>query len=201
MGIAVSRRVQASNFVRWCSFAACFLTLLALAPSGAKAQATQGEWTFSAGPAYSAAPDFRGPARGPALSASAWRGISPVFSLGGGASAAWHYGWTTGPDDEDAVPGRLVWSTHAGISANLDVLAIIPFVSLSPAIVAGLDPENTSSIHPTLRAALGADYRPRRTFSAGALLEWHARLDDFGNFPHYALFSLRFSWILSPRAI
>lgn len=161
-------------------------TTSGFAVSDAHAQAGEGEVHVGAGPTFNASPSFASTPRGPGAQLSAFYGLNPSWSVGAVVGIAGLYG--TGRD-ESRQGARL--GAFVGPSFNIDVLEIIPYVSLAPGLIAA-----PGGIVPAARGAVGIDWRPRRQWAVGIQLEWHAALPRFTEYPTQSVVWLRFSWIV-----
>ena len=129
-------------------------------------------------------PHLRGPAPAPGFAASAAWGLTPAWSVLGGALVA-------APIDGDAL-----WGASAGVMWAFDVVRVVPFLS-AEAAVSGAG----TTVRPALRAAIGADYRPRRRWSVGGELAWWAVIGDPSPFPGLAEVRLRISLHHDPHGL
>jgi hypothetical protein len=150
------------------------------------AQAGDGELHFGMGPTFNASPSYVSRPHGPGGQLSALYGLSPTWSLGTVLGLAGLYGG----DANEGLQG-LRFAAFVGPSFNIDVLEIIPYVSLAPGVVAA-----PGGIVPAARAAVGLDWRPRRRWAVGIQFEWHAALPRLVDYPTQSVVWLRFSWIV-----
>lgn len=156
----------------------------------ASAQAGEDEVFLTLGLDYASQPDFRSDSRGVGASASAFWGAHRLVAVGGLASWAHHFPLADGARAD----AREVLGAFAGASFNIDIFEVVPFVSLMPGVMA----DGTSAAF-ALRAALGADWRPRRRWALGADIAWHATVDGGFALPGYAAVRVRFSYVLDTR--
>jgi hypothetical protein len=154
----------------------------------AHAQAGYGEVHVGIGPTFGAAPSYISSPRGPGAQASAFYGINSTWSVGTVVGMARLFG-----DDADGAQAGYRFGAFVGPSFNIDVLEIIPYVSLAPGIL--LAPGD-NDVTPALRGAVGLDWRPRRQWAVGIQFEWHAALPQVLDYPTQSVIWLRFSWIV-----
>ena len=159
----------------------------------ASAQAGEDEVFLTLGAEYAASPNFRATNRGVGGSAAAFWGFHRLWSLGGHAAYAHHFP-LRGANER---AGADVFSAFAGPSFNIDVLTVVPFVSVMP----GIYGESGANLRGGVRSALGFDYRPRRHFAVGADVAWHVVPTVDTGFPGYSVFRVRFSYIWDLRAL
>lgn len=163
----------------------------------AAAQAGEDEVFFTVGPEYAAAPNFRATNRGVGGSLGTFWGFHRLWSLGGHVAFAHHFP-LRGAEERG---GANVFSAFAGPSFNIDVLTVVPFVSLMPGVYADGGALGDGSVLAGVRGALGFDYRPRRHFSVGSDIAWHVVPVADGGFPGYSVFRIRLSYIWDLRAL
>lgn len=181
-----------------CALAACLVIALAV-PGAANAQAGPRELTLHVGPAYTALPNLRATSRGAGLFGSAHYGVSRWWSVGASAGWAQHFALPRGNEDD---PSGGIASFSAGPTFSLDVLRVVPFVSLHPSVQLHdevLRPEARASF--SLRAALGFDVRFRRNWTAGLEADWHAVFPDAAPFPGLSVFWLRVGYVFETDAL
>jgi hypothetical protein len=152
------------------------------------AQAGDGEVHLGIGPTFGAAPSYVSSPRGPGVQASAFYGINPTWSVGTVVGMARLFG-----GDADEAQAGYRFGAFVGPSFNIDVLEIIPYVSLAPGV---LVTPGDGNVTPALRGAVGLDWRPRRQWAVGLQFEWHAALPQVLDYPTQSVIWLRFSWIL-----
>lgn len=184
-------RNSLSSWGTWRAVIALGATLLALGtPARAAAQAGEDEVFVTLGAEYSSRPDFTADSRGIGGSLAAFWGMHRWFALGAHGGYAHHFALVDGDrDDEDDV-----LSAFGGASFTVDVLEVVPFISLMPG--AFFDDAGTTF---AVRGALGVDYRPARNWALGADIAWHGLARDGFTFPGYSVFRLRVSYVLDLR--
>lgn len=174
-----------------------------LQPAAAHAQVSPSEWLFHGGLGLAGEPDFTGNARGMAVQGGVVRGLPGAFTLGLEVETLRLFASVADESEEDEETPRRAWGSHGlylPFGANVDILAIIPWINLAPGVTFGAqDPDAAPS--PVLRLGLGFDYRPRRTWSSGAAVYWTTAGPDWKSLPDRALVVLRFGWIVSPSAL
>jgi hypothetical protein len=171
---------------RFLSIASLALGWLLLLSSTANAQASHRELAVGFGPTAVAVPHFGGKARGVGAQLAANYGLTSSWNLASAVSVA----RISGTLDENDITGRTT-SVFVGPSFNVDVLKVIPYVSLMAGWQGGRI-ARVSDNHLALRAAIGADWRPRRQWGFGGQIEWHAALPDVTNYPSETVIWLRF---------
>lgn len=146
---------------RWAALGALLTGLFTLpAARPACAQAGADEVALSVEAGYVQFARFDGIGRGLDAQISASWGLSHGLSLGPQLRL----------DTVFADPARFVVGAEAPLTYTIDVLAIIPWVSLAPAL--SIDTAPTPALHAGVTASLGLDYRPRPDWSVGAAAEW-----------------------------
>lgn len=178
-------KLQAFPYV-WAALA--FVVAVFGAMHDVHAQAGDGEVHVGVGPTFGAAPSYVSSPRGPGVQASAFYGINSTWSVGTVLGVARLIG-----DDTDAAQAGYRFGAFVGPSFNIDVLEIIPYVSLAPGVL--LAPGD-NGVTPALRGAVGIDWRPRRQWAVGIQFEWHAALPQVLDYPTQSVIWLRFSWIV-----
>ena len=152
----------------------------------AHAQAGDGEVHLGIGPTFNATPSFASRPSGPGAQLSVFYGLNASWSVGTVVGVAGLYG----SDTDDTLNGER-FAAFVGPSFNIDVLEIVPYVSLAPGLIAA-----PGGLVPAARGAVGIDWRPRRQWAIGIQLEWHAALPRFVEYPSQSVVWLRFSWIV-----
>ena len=157
-----------------------------IAVSDAHAQAGDGEVHLGIGPTFNATPSFASRPRGPGAQLSVFYGLNASWSVGTVVGVAGLYG----SDTDDTLNGER-FGAFVGPSFNIDVLEIVPYVSLAPGLIAA-----PGGLVPAARGAVGIDWRPRRQWAIGLQFEWHAALPRLLEYPTQSVVWLRFSWIV-----
>ncbi len=178
---AICRRLCSSTLIALVAAAA-----LLVVTSDAAAQAGHRELALGIGPTAVAVPHFGGQAAGVGGQFAANYGLSSSWNLATALSLA----HITGTLDDTDITGRTT-SVFVGPSFNVDVLKVIPFVSLMAGWQGGRVAD-VSDHRVALRAAIGADWRPRRQWGVGGQIEWHAALPDVVEYPSETVLWLRF---------
>jgi hypothetical protein len=163
----------------------------------ANAQAGEDEVFLTAGAEYSTAPNFRSENRGVGGSLAAFWGIHRLWSVGGQVAYSRHF---TLPSSATRESGN-VFSAFVGPSFNVDVLSVVPFLSLAPGVYADGGALGEGNVHFGVRGALGFDYRPSRHFAAGADIAWHVIPMESLGFPGYSVFRVRLSYVWDLREL
>lgn len=163
------------------------------------AQAGARELTLHAGPVYTALPNLRATSRGVGFHTGVHYGVSPWWSVG--ATAGWAHHVSL-PRGESTDPTGGVASLSLGPTLILDVVRIVPFISLHPALHVHdevLKPEDRVSF--AIRGALGFDARIRRQWTVGFEADWHGVFPDAGDYPGYSVFWLRLGYVFETDAL
>ncbi|MFT6399348.1 MAG: hypothetical protein ACJAYU_004113 [Bradymonadia bacterium] len=178
---------------------AIFTVILGLATveNEAQAQAGEDEIFLTAGPEFAATPNFRSGNRGVGGSVAAFWGFHELWSVGGQLGYSRHFQLPTAEDG----PSGNVFSAFVGPSFNLDVLAVVPFISVMPGLYVDDDLLGPGNAHFGVRGALGFDYRPSRNFAVGADVAWHVVANVWEGFPGYSVVRIRLSYIWDLRAL
>ncbi len=163
----------------------------------AAAQAGEDEVFLTGGAEFSSAPNFRSENRGVGGSVAAFWGVHELWSIGVQLGYSRHFQLPS----SDEGPAGNVFSAFVGPSFNLDVLAVVPFISLMPGVYVDGGTLGDADVHWGVRAALGFDYRPSRNFAAGADVAWHMIPPGSSGFPGYSVVRLRCSYIWDLRAL
>ncbi|MBK8013637.1 MAG: hypothetical protein IPK13_20075 [Deltaproteobacteria bacterium] len=134
------------------------------------ARAADGEWVLGASAGHSVL--IRGDSRlvhAPTAETAAWLGLTDALWLAASSSAAWRLG-SLGDDRAARTMGTL----EAGIVVALDVFRTMPFLELMGGASLG------TSVEPTFRVGLGAEYFVSRTISLGGVLRFRPIWEDNG---------------------
>ena len=152
------------------------------------------------GPTYSAAPDFASPSRGVGFEASAFYGLNTTLSVGLAGGLSHHYPYQL--NEEERVDGEEIGMVLAGVGANVDILAVVPYVSFMTGVYfhGGALAEEPGAAF-GLKGSIGLDYRIVRSWSVGAQVDWHAIAPDLLNYPDFSAFWFRVSYIWDFNAI
>lgn len=165
--------------------ATALLATAALLPQRAAAQASRQEFAIALGPTMVGVPHFGAAARGFGGQVGLNYGVSRSWNLAAAANLA----SLRGRLQELDVQGRTA-SVFVGPAFNVDVLTVVPYVSLMAGWQGGRLADSRAS-HFGLRAAIGADYRPTRHWGVGVQIEWHAAFPDVLNYPSETVLWLR----------
>lgn len=189
------------------SRAAAFATLLVaatmlVASGSAFAQAGEREVAVTASPTWVTVPDFRGDRFGPGLGLSVFYGLSDSWSLG--AYTLGVASLTRTPEGDDAERGDpgLLLGVFAGPAFNVDIVRVVPWISLLPGVWLH-DDRLAPSPNPALgvRAALGADWRIDRRWAFGGFIAWQAVLPDPLDYPAITSVGLRITRVFETDAL
>ena len=161
------------------------------------AQAGEDEVFLTLGPEYASAPNFRSENRGVGGSVAAFWGFHRLWSVGGHVAYSRHFSL---PSSADRTSGNVV-SAFVGPSFNLDVLSVVPFLSLAPGVYIDGGALGPGNAHFGVRGALGFDYRPSRHFAAGADIAWHVIPTESLGFPGYSVLRVRLSYVWDLREL
>jgi hypothetical protein len=180
MSSTASRRLELSSLL----LAVLFMSTAAWPRSGA-AQASRQEFALGLGPTMVGVPHFGAGARGFGGQLGLNYGVTRSWNLAAAANLA----SLRGRVDEVDVRGRTA-SVFSGVAYNVDVLTVVPYVSLMAGWQGGRLADSRAS-HFGLRAAIGADYRPSRQWGFGVQIEWHAAFPEVLNYPSETVLWLR----------
>ena len=171
--------------------------VLGLSAPQVAAQAGEDEVFLTVGPEYASAPNFRSENRGVGGSVGTFWGFHRLWSVGGHLAYSRHFSLPSASENESAN----VFSAFVGPSFNLDVLSVVPFVSLAPGVYVDGGALGPGDAHFGVRGALGFDYRPSRHFAAGADIAWHVIPAESSGFPGYSVFRVRLSYVWDLREL
>jgi hypothetical protein len=159
---------------------------------------------MTVGPGYASLPNVGSGLDGIGGGGEASYGLSAFWSLAAGAFFGHHFGDTVKTGDTTTTYRPTdVTSIWLGPRFNLDVFAIVPFVSLAPEILlthGELQPDQ-DRLDYGLRAVLGFDYRPQRHWSAGLEVDYHAFLRDPLTYPVFVSVLVRLSFYYDFREL
>lgn len=166
-----------------------------LAASSATAQVSDQDWglTLSMGPLIRTGTGP--PGLGPAVGFRANKGIHPLWNLGVETMLAVPVPLR---DGNPYVSGGI----FAGVSSNLDVVAVVPWLGVSLGLLFEPgSPDHKRAVNPALMMSAGIDVRKQRDHSMGIQADVIGALEPKLHFARYVRVAFRYTWMRSRGGI